>query len=338
LRTAYDQEVERLKAENSQLGADTSLSQAATQQLEESHRLALARVSELESQHAELQKSSAQQVQDLERHWAEQFQNSLTSQVAAERDKLQTAYQKQAIALQREFEDRTRAIALERDTEIARRSNEAAEVIERSALHKIEEQRQKALQEAQAELQAAQDKRLAGSTRRGALIADEKEGIALAASIRRGLDLNTIAPDVFARRVKSGVDGLVQDRYNRSLNDLAGPFADRAKAIRESKGSNKWQAMEHALIQQGNRERAVGVAVDDIRSKYQRQHEELINAFQQQAQGRGRYDGDLVNKVDGALTLLNRRMQKEMNDAIAQAIADHPLDQPFLGRKNRQTP
>lgn len=267
-------------------------------------------------------------------HRVAEAQRDANKRVASETEQIKQQLEAEFKAKAQEAEASAQASI---DGEVSRRTAEAEQRIHGEALTKIEENRRKAQAEARETIQSFQDQQVAGKTRKGALISDEKQGIALAASTRRALDLNSVSKESLERRFDEAVDGLVAKRLNRALDDLAGPLTDQAKAIRQGSESPavKWQAMENALIQQANRENAIAGKLIDTRTDYRKRHRELLNSYRQRAAEQGGFNDKLISEFDKELTTLNQTMQTDINRAIAESLEDIKLDAPF-GEKGRE--
>lgn len=264
---------------------------------------------------------------------------SLESTYQTRFKELDLSHAERMAELERTHRDRT--IDLERTSraELERRTREIEERINTEALKQIEESRVKAIDEARSlvekQIQEVEDKKLAGSTNPGKLISTEETGVAIAASVRRGLPIETIPRDSMAGRINDAIDKLTSIRTSRALTDLAADFRNRAQEIRQMKtrvAKNRWEAMEHALIQQTNRENGVIGAIGDIKTKYKEEHQKALSSFYDKVDGRGNYDADLVEQFDKKLTKLNKAMQKEINSAIEETKQNIGLDKPFTGR------
>jgi len=290
-----------------------------------------AKLKQLESDHEEAKK----RIVDMEQGQAKA--------IAATRKEIKkefmTTYKSRTAQMEKDFEAKANDLKVKGEEEVARRTGEAASVIERNALQRIEVQRQEAVKSTQEQIQAERDKMAAGSTVKGALASNSKEGVAFATSVRRGLDLSVVTPANLEQRVTKAVGKLAQDRYSEELSGLSQPFKERAKEIREmpTRGSQKkWQAMEHALIAQGNREKSLAIAVDEIKAKSQENHQRLLRVFHAEVRSKGGHSDLLVKKADQAMTMLNRAMQKEIDEAVARVSQEHPLDKAFLGQKRTE--
>lgn len=232
----------------------------------------------------------------------------------------------------RELEENTRLELEERTVQIENRVN--SEKITEIAKAR-EEASRAAIEQIRQEQQKAEYKRLAGRVNPGDLIATPETGIALAASVDRNLKLSTIPPESLKQRFNDAVGRLVEKRQAEALESFLPDLKRRVQDVRSMttrEPKRKWEAIEHTLIQQTNRENGLDAALSDIKAEYRKKHREELDRFLAKAEGRGGFDSDLIEEFDKKLTKLNASMQKSIGKAIDQVREDTPLDKSFLGR------
>jgi len=280
-----------------------------------------------------LERSHRERTKTLEKSVADR-----TSGLEREHQQRLLELDRKAQQMEVEHADRLQKLEESSRAELAERTSQVENRVNAEKLAEIAKAREDATNGAIAQIrqeqQAAEDKRIAGRTGRGKLISSEETGVALAASARRDLDLSILPPETLKARVNDAVDKLVGDRHARALDSLAPELRQRAQEIRAMAGRDsrkKWEAMEHTLIQHGNRENGLAGALGDIKQTYKQKHQEALDKVLSQPGGLS--DPATVTKLDKKLAKLNADMQREITKAIEQVKKDAPLDQPFLGRK-----
>lgn len=274
---------------------------------------------------------------------------ALEANSSARSSELERAHQERMLgleqrAIQLENEYATRATQLERDTlsQLEQRTKQIEQRVNAEKLQEIEKARTQAITETanriNREIQEASDRQTAGSVKPGYLVSSEKGGIELGVSVRRGLDLANTPSDSLRSRFTRAVDSLVSKRHQQALEAMAPELSEQMQQVRSSNRDvkAKWQTAEQVLIQQSNREKGLGAALDDIKKTYRQRHVEELDRFLARAEGRGSYDDDLVSEFDNKLTRFNAEMQREITKAIQETRESIPLDRPFLGGKDRR--
>ncbi|HEY9662740.1 MAG TPA: hypothetical protein V6C65_30170, partial [Allocoleopsis sp.] len=236
------------------------------------------------------------------------------------------------------------------ENQVSEREAQIRNRVNQEKLQEIEQERSRLRKEADAAVRKqAEDLRaeaIAEGTEQGQLIVNSKNGIAIGASVRRGFQFSPLGGDVsdLKQRVESGAKSIATEFRLKATQELAPDLRDRLVEVRSMKMgtlrgaaeySKKWQLTESTLITQSNRERGIQNEIDDIETKYTQAYTTALNEFMVESRGRGRYDPDLVQKLDRNFANLHNRMVQEINASI-DAIKDaHPLNQEFLGRKRK---
>lgn len=227
--------------------------------------------------------------------------------------------------------------------ELARRTALAEADANTKAMERLTKERQQIMNDARLQILNATDPK---ARRPGQLIDDDKLGIALGASIRQGYKPDKDTVNV-ARNFNDATKRLAGRKYAEALQALEVEFKSHAESIYKGEplGSSanlkvpqikaKWQKMETAFINQGNREKALANGIEDIRKAAVRKYQAAWSELSAKASGRGKYSEDLVDVFDQRSV----KIHKEMMDSIATLIDDikkqHPLNEPFMGSKPR---
>lgn len=257
--------------------------------------------------------------------------------------------EQKSITLEEEHASKMRRLEVEATRTIAERTKQIEERVNTQKLQEIEKAKTQAITDTanriNREIQEISDKETAAGTNPGHLVSNDKRGIELGVSVRRGLDLSTTPPDSLKQRFTRAVDAIVARRHSAALESMAPDVVEQLQSIRSMNTRNnsaKWQATEQVLIQQSNRENGLGASMDDIKKKYRKAHMDALGDFLSKAEGRAeigqpKFNEDVIIKFDNKLTNLNKDMQREMDAAINEVRSSIQLDQPFLGRRREDS-
>lgn len=274
-----------------------------------------------------------------------QVQSEADARVRQETDRIQQEVGAQAeerIQVRGEELDRKSQQALqakqrELQAEFDRKLQEATDRIQGEAIAQIATERESALKAAQDEIIAAAQPK---ARRAGELVDDDRAGIALSASVRQGLDLNTVSEANMQRRIDEATKRLAARRLQQGLSDLAVAFRDRTKEIQSLGGDrapetgkaqqrrlqSRWEAMERSLVNQARRESYLADEVDEARKVAQQEYRDLLSELQAGARDRGGYEPELLEQFDRNSQRINQRLQKRISGALKEIDETIRLD------------
>lgn len=222
--------------------------------------------------------------------------------------------------LERDFEQQSNELKINSAAEVERRSKESEEHIHQQALADIAKGRQSYIDDLLAKKNSTYNTQH--------LVSDEDEGIAFAASVRRGLSLKGRSPESLHSSIKEGVGKLVDRKEAQAIANIAPEFIKRAQEIRQQTNrspKDRWSDTEQALIRQSNRENGISNEMGDIKKRYQALHQQALGKFLAQSSSA---DHSLaqIDQFDRKLKALHTRMKQEIGAVSEQVRNAQPLD------------
>lgn len=200
--------------------------------------------------------------------------------------------------------------------EIERRTREIEDRVNREAQERIVAEREAAQQAAREEIIAATQPK---ARRSGDLISDEKDGIALSASVRQGLNLGATETSRanLDRRVNDAVRRIAAKQLEEGMQVLAVDFREKSKTVMASSKSNQtWIGMKKLMASQSTREGELSERIQSIQQRSQVEHRKALQDLHTAAELRGEYSSDLLEAFDQK----SRRIQRSVRRDVAASV------------------
>ncbi len=269
----------------------------------------------------------------------------MTAEINQEVDRLS---QEAKAGIEQDFEDRLTQsrsqlqaqFKQDYERQLSQKETQIREQAQQDALERIAKERESVLNEAREQVLAATQPK---ASRAGTLVNSEKDGIALAASVRQGLDLATVTQASQDRRIKRAVERIVNRHLEQAIADLNASFRDRTKAIQqlgaepsqsrkalENRLRIRWEAMEKALLSQTRREISLEEAATEQRRKLTEKYKELMATVRE-----SNYSSESITAFDKRSQKLAKQVKRDMNQSLSQILEDIRLDSDRAGLQGR---